>query len=122
MDDHFLDGGAALAEILSGVEDLGLFRKYAADRGGHGKTDIGVDVDLADSHLSSLAQLCFGNADSVGQLTAESVDLADEFLRDGRSTVQHDGEAGQSLFDLLEDVEAKRRRNEQTVGIAGARG
>ena len=32
----------------------------------------------------------------------------------------NDGEAGESLLDLLEDIEAERRRNKNAVGIAGA--
>ena len=107
MDDHFLDGGASGAEILSRVKGFGLLGKYAADSGGHCKADIGVDVDLADSHLSSLAKLGLGDADSIGELAAEGVDLADEFLRNRGCAVKNDGEAGESLLDLLEDIEAE---------------
>ena len=34
--------------------------------------------------------------------------------------MQHDGEAGQTLGDLLQNVEAQRRRNEDALLVAGA--
>ena len=37
-----------------------------------------------------------------------------------RQAVQHDGEAGQTLGDFLQNVEAQRGRNEDAVGVAGA--
>ena len=34
--------------------------------------------------------------------------------------MKHDGEAGQTAGDFLQDVEAQRRRDKDAVGIAGA--
>ena len=97
MDDHILDSLASLAQILSGVESGWIVHERAADGGGHGKSDIGVDIDLADGKLCRAAKLCLGNTDSVGHFAAESVDLADEFLRHGGRTVKNYRELGQTL-------------------------
>ena len=92
----------------------------AADTSGHGKTDIGVDVDLADSHAGSLAELALGDTDSVRELAADGVDLLDVLLRNRGSTVKNDREAGQAAANLFEDVEAERRRNQNALFVAGA--
>ena len=42
------------------------------------------------------------------------------FGHDRRGAVQHDREARDALLDLLEDVEAERRRHEHAVGVARA--
>ena len=68
--DHFLDVGASGLQILAGIELGRCFVEELADGAGHGKTQIGVDVDLADSQLCSLAQLLFRDTDSVGHVTA----------------------------------------------------
>ena len=38
----------------------------------------------------------------------------------GRGTVKDDGESGDTLLDLGENVEPELRRNEDSVGVAGA--
>ena len=68
-------------------------RDVLADGAGHGQAQIGVDVDLADSHGSGLAQLLLRDADGVGHLAAELVDLGNEVLGHGGRAVQDDGEA-----------------------------
>ena len=102
-----MNGGAGGLEIGAGIEALGVLVKVLADGGSHCKAQVGIDVDLADGHGSGLAQHLFGDADGVGHLAAVLVDDADELLRHGGSAVQHDGEAGQTLRDLLENVEAE---------------
>lgn len=79
-----------------------------ADSGCHGETDIGVDIYLADCHLSRMTEFIFGDADSIGKLAAESVYFLYIFLRNGRSAVQNYREAGKSLGDFLENIEAER--------------
>ncbi len=75
MGNHLLNLGSCNLEIFSRVECLGLLSEYAADTCGHCKTDIGVDIDLTNCHLSGTAKLFLGNAYGIGKLTAESVDL-----------------------------------------------
>ena len=48
-------------EILSRIEFRRLLIEDLADRGGHGKTSIGVDVDLADGALRGEAELFFAS-------------------------------------------------------------
>ena len=109
MRNHLLNLSASNGEVGSGVKYLGLIVHNAADTCGHSETDIGVDIDLADSHGSSLAELLLGDTYSVGKLAAESVDLSNVLLRNGRSAVENDGESGESLLDFFENVEAERR-------------
>ena len=83
---HFVAGGA---EILARVELAGLVVKDLADGGGHRETAVGVNVDLADGALGSLAELLLGDADCVGQVAAVLVDDVDIFLRYGGRAVEN---------------------------------
>ena len=80
-----------------------------ADCAGDGESEVGVDVDLAHCHGSGFTEHIFGDALSAGHAAAVLVDLCDEFLRDGRRTVQDDGESGQAFADFFEDVETQLR-------------
>ena len=53
-------------------------------------------------------------------MSAVLVDDLHILRNDGRRTVEHDGETGDALFDLLEDVETERRRHKNTVCVARA--
>ena len=75
---------------------------------------------LQTDSFGGLAQLLLGDADGVGHLAAVLVDHLHVLLRDGGGAVQHDGEAGQTLGDLLQNVEAQGRGNENAVCVAGA--
>ena len=90
------------------------------DGSGHGQTQIGVDVDLADGQAGGLTQLLLRHADGVGHLAAVVVDHLHIVLRDGGRTVQHDGEAGQTLADLLQHIETQGRRHQNALLVAGA--
>ena len=68
MRDHVFHSLAGGLEILTGIKVIGMLGKVLADVGGHGKTDVGVDVDLADSQLCGLAELILGDADGVGHV------------------------------------------------------
>ena len=103
---------ASRTQILARVELSGLLGKYLADSSRHGQTRVRVDVNLADSRLSSLTQLVFGDTDSSFQLAAVLVDHVYIFLRNRRRSVQHDGEARQFLHHSIQHVECQRRRNQ----------
>ena len=75
---------------------------------------------LQTDSFGGLAQLLLGDADGVGHLAAVFVDHLHILLRDGGRAVQHDGEAGQTLGDFLQNVEAQRGRHKDAVGVAGA--
>ena len=78
-----------------------------ADRRRAGDAQVGVDVDLADRHLRRLAEHFFGDSDRVRHLAAVAIDDLHEILRDGRRTVQNDGEAGEALFHFFQNIEAQ---------------
>lgn len=65
---------ACRAQIFAGVEFGGFVMEHFADGGGHGKTAVGVDVDLAHCALGGFAELLFGNANGVGEFAAVGVD------------------------------------------------
>ncbi len=67
-------------KIFAGVKLSRLLGHHAAYGCGHGKTAVRVDVDLANGALGSLAELFFGNTDSVGKLAAVFVDLINILL------------------------------------------
>ena len=120
MADHLLDLSSCDLEIFSGVESLGLLGENAANACGHGKSDVGVDIDLANSHLRRFAELLLGNTDSIGKFAAESVDFGNALMSDAGSTVQNDGEAGKSLADFFEDIKTERRGNEYAMLVSRA--
>ena len=120
MANHLLNFLASNLEVLSGVECLGLSCEYAADTCGHCKTDVGVDVDLTNRHLSCASELLFGNTYCIGKLTAESVDLCNAVGSNGGCAVKNDGEAGKALANLFKNVETERRRNKNAALVSGA--
>ena len=73
------------------------------------KSQIGINVDLADRGSCRLTKLIFRNTDGVFQRSAVLIDDLDVFLRNGRRSVQNNREARDSLDDLIEDVETKLR-------------
>ena len=107
--DDLFDGRAGVAEVLSGIEVIGVFEEMFTDRRGASDAEVGVDVDLADGHGSRFAEHFFGDADSVGHFAAVLVDDGDAVLRNGRSAVQDDRETGQAFADFFEDIEAQLR-------------
>ena len=62
--------------------------------------------------MEIVAQLLFGNSHCVGQLAAMGVDGVHLVLRHAAGAVENDGEAGQTLLYLVQNVECQRRRNE----------
>ena len=81
MSDHVLDGLTCGFQILTGIEMIRMLSEMLADNGCHCKTDIGVDVDLADCEFCSMAKFFFGDADGIGHVSAVLVDDLYEFLR-----------------------------------------
>ena len=106
---QLLEGFAGGAEIFARVEFFGLVVEDLTNGGGHGETAIAVDIDLADGALRGFAELVFADTDGVFQFAAVLVDDLHEILRDGAGAVEDDREAGDALFDFVEDVQADLR-------------
>ena len=104
------------SEVLPRIELAGLLVEDLTDGGGHCKTAVGVDVDLADSALGGLAELLLGNTDCIRQFATVGVDDVHILLGHGRRSVEDDRESGKLLLDLVKDIECERRRNE-TAGL-----
>ena len=73
MLDDALDVVSGNRHILPRIKLRGMIVEVLADRTGESKTHIGIDVDLADSHAGSLAQLFLGNADGCLLYTSRCV-------------------------------------------------
>jgi len=115
----------SVSEVLTRIVVLGVLDKVLADSSSHGKTTIGIDVDLADSALDGLADLVLGDTDGVLDLTTVLVDGLDVLLRNRGRTVENDGEARDALLDLVEDIETEVglcARGELDDTVAGADG
>lgn len=80
---QLLDVGAGGLQILAGIELVGVLVHELPDSAGHGQTQIGVDVDLADGQAGGLTQLLLGHTDGVGHLAAVVVDHLHILLRYG---------------------------------------
>ncbi len=63
MSDHVLDGLTGGLEVLTGIEVIRMLRKVLTDDSSHCQTDVGVNIDLADSAAGGLTELLFRNAD-----------------------------------------------------------
>ena len=121
MSDHSLDGSAAGSEILTRIEVIGMLSKVLTNARGECEAEVGVDVDLADGASGGLTELLLGNTDGIGHLSAVLVDHINKLLGNAGGAVKNYGEAGQTLSNLVENVETERRRHELAgLGIAGA--
>ena len=83
--------------------------KVLTDGSGHCEAKIGVDIDLADCHGGGLAELILGNAYRTGHLAAVFVYQLDKLLRNGRRAMKNNREAGQTLFNLFENIKSEVR-------------
>ena len=107
--DHFLHVRSCVAEVLAGIEVIGVLHKMLTDRRRKRNSQVTVDIDFADRKLCGFSELGFGNADCVGHGAAEFVDDCNLFLRYGRSAVQDDGEARKASADFFENVDTQFR-------------
>ena len=105
----FFERAAGRSQIFAGIEFRGLLNEDFTDSGGHGKTAIGVDVDLADSGLGSFTELIFTDTDGIFELSAMGIDDGNLILRNAGRTVQHDRETGDALFDFSENIQTDFR-------------
>ena len=118
---HLLHVLASGLEILTGIEVTGVLVEVLADGGGHGETAVGVDVDLADGALGGFAELLLGDTYGIGEFATVGVDGVNLVLGYAAGTVEYDGETGELLFNLVQDVESEGRRNELAgLRVAGA--
>ena len=54
MANHSADSVTSGGEVLTGIEVIGMLGEVLTNAGGHSKTQVGVDVDLANCALCSL--------------------------------------------------------------------
>ena len=118
---EFLHLVASRTEVFTGVELSGFLSEDFTHSSSHCKTAVGVNIDLANVHSCSLAELLLRDADCIGQFATVLVYDLHVFLRNGRRAVEHDGEVGEFLLYSLKHVECQWRGNEKTcLLIAGA--
>ena len=82
MGNKFFDVAAAICKVLPRVEMGRFFFEMFPNTCGHGKTQIGVDVDLADSGFCCFAQLILRNANGIRHMAAVIVDDFHVFRND----------------------------------------
>ena len=122
MAHEFLHSLAGRREILAGIELLGLGHQDLADRGGHGQTQIGVDVDLGATHTASHLDVRLGHAGRLfAEVAAVLVDLLGEVLRNGGGSVQHQRVVTHTGFEqrLLNGLEALEVQMLFTLELVG---
>ena len=102
-----LDIFAAVADVLSGIEVVGVSHKVLADACRHAQTKVGIDIDLADCACRRLAELLLGNADCILEGAAMGIDDLYIFLRNGGGTVKDDRESGKSSCHFLQNIKAQ---------------
>ena len=81
VDVHLLHVLTSGLQVLARIEVIGMLCQILADGSSHSQTRVGVDVDLADSTLSGLAELLLGDTNCIGQLAAILVDGVNLVLR-----------------------------------------
>jgi len=97
----------SISKVLTRIVVLRVVNKVLTDSSSHSKTTIRIDVNLADSALNSLTDLVLWDTNGVLNLTTVFVDGLNVLLRDGRRTVENDGEARDTLLDLVKDIETE---------------
>ena len=102
-----LDKFAGRSEVLTRIEVCGILDEVLSDSRGKGKTKVGVDIDLADSHRSSFTKHIFGNALSPGHCAAVLIDHLDVFGNNAGRAVKNDGKFGKAFADFFENIETK---------------
>ena len=78
---------SCIAEVLAGIEMVGVLNVVLSDCRRKRYAQVGVDIDFAYRKLRRLSELRFGNADRVGHGAAVLVDDRDLILRNARSAV-----------------------------------
>jgi len=97
----------SVSEVLTRIVVLRVVNEVLTDSSSHGKTTIRIDVNLADGALDSLADLILGDTDGVLNLATVLVDGLHVLLRNRGRTVENDGEARDTLLDLVEDIKTE---------------
>ena len=109
---HLSHVSASHLTVLTRIEVLRMVSQRLTNTSSVSQTRVRVDVDLADSALSSLAELILWDTNSVGELPSVFVDDVDILLRNRRRAVKNDWEARELLLDLCQNVECQWRRNQ----------
>ena len=81
MDIQSFDVLTRRSQIFARIKLGRTFGEYLTDGSRHSQTAIRINIDLADSRLSRLAQLVFGYTDGIFQRAAVFVDNGHFFLR-----------------------------------------
>ena len=81
VSNHVLNCLASGLKVLAGIEVIRMLCEVLTDVTCHSKTDVGVDVDLANSECSCLTELLFRDTDCVRHVSAILVNHLNEFLR-----------------------------------------
>lgn len=85
--DAFLNERSCGSKILSGIEMRRILDEMLSDSGSKGETQVGVDVDFANSHGCGFSQHIFRNAFCSGHRSAVLIDDVDVFGDNGGSAV-----------------------------------
>ena len=120
MLNELFDVSTAISAVLTRIKVLRMSEEMLTDTSRHSEAQVGVDVDLADSGFSSLAELILRNTYSISELAAVVVDDLDILRNNGGSTMENDRELRNLLLDFSEDVETQFRRYENAVSVARA--
>ena len=120
VSNHVLNCLTSGLKVLTGIEVIRMLSEVLTDVTCHSKTDIGVDVDLANSECSCLTELLLRDTNCVRHVSAVLVNHLNKLLRYGRRTVENDRETRKSLDALFENVETERRRYKDALFISCA--
>ena len=101
--DEFFDVRAAGREILARVKVVGMLHEVFTNTSRQSKAQVRVDIDFADCGLCSFAELVFGNADSVFELSAVIVDDFDIFGDNGACAVKDNREGYRSAVRAVQE-------------------
>ena len=119
MRDEVIDVLPAVFQVLARVKMIGVLGHMETDAGCQCQTDIGVNIDFADSQGSRLAELVFRDTDGIRKIAAVFIDDFYIFGYDRGSSVQDNRKIGKPLGYFFEDVETKCRRYEDALFVAG---
>jgi len=70
MSNHILNSSTCRCKILTRIKVRRVIVEILTDCSGHRKTDVGINVDLADRHFGSLTKHLFRNTDCIRHISA----------------------------------------------------
>ena len=104
---NLLGGFTRRLEPLTRVKLVGILRHEFAHCGGHGQTNVGVDVDFAHTKLNGLLNFFHGHAVGFFHVATKFANNGQQVLRHTGRAVHHQVRVGNALVNGLNAIDGQ---------------